>query len=261
VKKLRIHNYFYYKNKNRKRKLLRKRRRLRAKIWAIYRRRNWVLKRKKYIILKYLVPNRLYVLRRKLISRSLFKFYKSYKFFKYLKLIYKNLKLDYFVYKNLKHFSFQKKFFFELKRFKKWHSFLRVIIKNKLRKSYFKRKIAKFGVVRITRSQNNMFFAIHDRRKKLVYASSVGALGLKPTKIRFGYDSLTKAADKIARKLQSFKLYYIVIHCRFKAYYGFRQFIWALKKNKLKIRYILDFNRVPHNGLRLSARRRVAARH
>lgn len=117
-----------------------------------------------------------------------------------------------------------------------------------------------FGYIKLQRTVRNLFISLHTKKGLLLYSSSICALGSKDKRERFGFQSLQRAGEKVAGRLHSFGLHRISVHMRCFLSKGFRNLIWTLINNKIRIYKIFNFVKIPHGFMTLPARRRMKRR-
>lgn len=117
-----------------------------------------------------------------------------------------------------------------------------------------------FGYIKLQRTTRNLFISLHTKKGLLLYSSSICALGNKDKRERFGFQSLQRAGEKLAVRLHAFGLHRISVHMRCFLSKGFRNLIWTLINNKVRIYKIFNFVKIPHGFMMLPARRRMKRR-
>jgi ribosomal protein S11 len=137
--------------------------------------------------------------------------------------------------------------------------FIQYFNKRRIRRAYrIRRRI--FGYIKLQRTVRNLFISLHTKKGLLLYSSSICALGSKDKRERFGFQSLQRAGEKLAARLHAFGLHRISVHMRCFLSKGFRNLIWTLINNKVRIYKIFNFVKIPHGFMTLPARRRMKRR-
>jgi len=113
-------------------------------------------------------------------------------------------------------------------------------------KAYF----SKQGYVKFCKTRHNLFISIYDRWDNLLFHTSAWAFASRRDPDRFSYKSLIFAARKLAARLWKLRFKRINVRLSSPVNFQIRIFLKTLKIKRIKVLTMLNFIKIPHNGLR-----------
>jgi len=109
---------------------------------------------------------------------------------------------------------------------------------------------SKWGYVKFLKTRHNLFVSIYDRHHKLLHHTTAWASGSRRDPNRFSYKSLIFSARKLAARLWKLRFKKINVRLSSPINFHIRLFLKTLKIKRIKVLDVLNFIKVPHNGLR-----------